>query len=133
HAMAQVVHAADAGKLIDAIAGETEHGTEAELLDAGYGAGRPFPFHEDGMVVTGPDAGQRAVGRPLPMPTVDSTRLDLRIGSGFGVVARSDPRSAVDDTVAKQWDELGTAWVAVGDDPWLVGIVDDDRIAIVRP
>lgn len=130
HAEAQVVHSADAGKLIEAIAGRIDHGDVSDLLDAGYGAGRPFPKLTTGMLVPGPDA----VGRPFPLPILgDGRRTCDVLGSGFALVAADDPRRGVDPAVAARWDEIGARWVAVGDDPWLAGLLVDDQIALVRP
>ncbi len=130
HAEAQVVHSADAGKLIEAIAGRTDHGDVPDLLDAGYGAGRPFPKLMSGVLVTGPDA----VGRPFPLPILgDGRRACDTLGDGFALVSVDDPRPGIDANVAGRWDAVGARWVGVGPDPWLAGLVADGRIAIVRP
>lgn len=78
HAAGQVAHSADAGRLIDALAGK---GGEA-TLESGYGGGRPFPHIEHGLVT----GDHRAVGHPLPQPTVDGTRLDDLLGDGFALL-----------------------------------------------
>lgn len=130
HAEAQVVHSADAGKLIEAIAGRIDHGDVADLLDAGYGAGRPFPKLTTGMLVPGPDA----VGRPFPLPILaDGRRTCDLLGDGFALVAADDPRPGVDDEDAARWDAVGARWVAIGHEPWLAGLLGGGLVAVVRP
>lgn len=99
HAAGQVEHSADAGRLIDALAAASDAGA---ALDSGYGGGRPFPHLEDGLVA----GGHPAVGHPLPQPTVDGTRLDDLLGSGFALLGPSGTHPL--------WDRIGARRLDAG-------------------
>ncbi len=116
HAEGQVAHAADAGRLINAIA---EGG--AQSLEAGYGGGRAFPHLEDGLR----DGDHSRVGHPFPQPVVNGVPFDNRLGSGWSLVGEVEPDLG-------PWAALGAQAVAA--DPDLFpGMHDDDAVVIVRP
>jgi 3-(3-hydroxy-phenyl)propionate hydroxylase len=113
HATAQVVHAVDAGLLIEAIA----HDGEA-ALESGYGQ-RPFPNLEHGLI----DGDHRAVGRPLPEPTTGEGPT----GDGWHLI-----RSEVTDPVPGMWRQLGAQVhdVSAGAYP---GLIEPGVTVVVRP
>ncbi len=116
HAAGQVEHAADAGRLINAIA---EGG--AESYEAGYGGGRSFPHLEAGVV----DGSHPRVGHPLPQPSVDGVLFDEHLGDGWAVVGATAPDLG-------PWADLGAK--AVTADPALFpGMLDDGAVVVVRP
>ncbi len=121
HAEAQVLHSADAGRLIDALAAGDDFDTAA-----GYGGGRPFPHLETGVRV----GEHRSLGRPLPQPTIDGVRLDDRLGDSFALVCAQEPSMSA-DTVAT-WRRLGASTVVV-DDPALAAIAAPGQTIVVRP
>lgn len=114
HARGQVEHAADAGRLINAIA----HGGEA-ALEAGYGGGRSFPHLEAGCVT----GAHRRVGYPFPQPIVDGMGYDRTLGDGWAAVTTVEDRP-----------DLPAGVRAVDADPaWFPGLVESGITVLVRP
>lgn len=116
HAAGQVEHAADAGRLINAIA---EGG--AESYEAGYGGGRSFPHLEAGVV----DGSHPRVGHPFPQPTVDGVLFDEHLGTGWALVGATAP-------VLGAWALHGARAVAA-DPAVFPGMLDNGAVVVVRP
>ena len=91
--------------------------------EAGYGGGRGFPHLERGFLVD----GHPAVGKPMPQPDVDGVPLDQLMGDGFALVADHDV--SVPAEVA--WLDPQVVTVPAGVLP--PGLIDDGKVAIVRP
>ncbi len=119
HAVGQVAHAADAGRLMDAIAAGVDTSVEA-----GYGGGRPFPHLEAGLV----EGSGPGIGSPLPQPVIDGVMLDEMLGKGWSVVTTTPPTH----------DHLGAA-AALGattieiDPSTMPLLLDTDTAVLVRP
>lgn len=121
HAAGQVEHAADAGRLINAIA---EGG--AESVEAGYGGGREFPHFEAGFRT----GAARPVGRPFPQPMVDGHRFDARLGPRISLVTTAD--TSLDDAILARWASVGGQRVDA-DPADFPGLVEPGRVVVVRP
>jgi len=114
HARGQVEHAADAGRLINAIA----HGGEA-ALESGYGGGRSFPHLEAGCVT----GDHPRVGYPFPQPVVDGTGFDHTLGDGWAGVTTAESRT-----------DLPAGLRRVDADPaQFPGLVESGVTVLVRP
>ncbi len=120
HARGQVGHAADTGRLINALARGEDVSTEA-----GYGGGRPFPHIEAGFVCG--DHG--AIGNPIPQPTIEGVRFDEMLGTGFALVGG---QPAMSDSTRALWDKVGTKHVAV-QHPDIDHLRPNGETIIVRP
>lgn len=81
----------------------------------------PFPALSDGLIHRGSD-GTPADGAGLLSPHVDveatgfSGRLDQLTGTGFVVIAKFDEEDALRSDVREALEQLGTKFVALGDD-----------------
>ena len=113
HAAGQVEHAADAGRLIQAIA----HDGEA-ALDAGYGQ-RPFPQLEYGLI----DGDHPFVGRPIPEPLVSTDSL----GEGWNLI-----RAQSSSDVPTFWEQCNATVVDASPDAY-PDMLDRDVVIVVRP
>jgi 3-(3-hydroxy-phenyl)propionate hydroxylase len=118
HAAGQVQHAADAGRLINAIVAGWVSTTEA-----GYGGGRPFPHLEQGVL----DGDHSAVGRPLPLPLGSAPFVELT-ENGWTLIGADD----VDIAQLPMWSDVGARTLRVAASA-LPGLLADDAIVIVRP
>jgi 3-(3-hydroxy-phenyl)propionate hydroxylase len=116
HAAAQVAHAVDAGRLIDAIVEEGDAG-----VASGYGQ-QPFPRLDGGALLP----GHSAVGLPLPAALDDGPR-DRCVVGGWTLIADRPIESPM-----AVWDHLGAS-VLVRELPQLPGPRSAGQVVIVRP
>jgi len=119
HAVGQVAHAADAGRLMDAIAAGVDTSVEA-----GYGGGRPFPHIEAGLI----DGSGPGIGSPLPQPMIDGVMLDDMLGSGWSVVTTSPLNAGQLESVAR----LGATVVPI-DASTMPFLLTAGSAVVVRP
>ncbi len=123
HARGQVQHAADAGRLINALSLEQDVSTEA-----GYGGGRPFPHIEAGFVC----GDHPMVGHPIAQPTLDETRLDDLLGEGFALIGNRTDQIEMSPSSRSMWDRLGSKYLDVRH-PMIDSLRPNGEIIIVRP
>ena len=114
HAAQQVAQSVDAGKLIDAIAADSERG-----LDAGYGR-RKFPPLEHGLI----EPRHRMVGLPLRSPADES----FTVGDGWTLVHGPEANRDIPAALAN----LDAAVHRVDASAYGDAIAADDTI-VVRP
>jgi len=89
----------------------------------------PLPSLADGIV----RAGDPSAGRVVPQPRDETgARLDDRLGPGFAIVCRRDPRGGMREESLRFWDRLGARFVATGAlDIWLAS--HGATAVVVRP
>lgn len=120
HAGEQVQHAADVGRLIDALSKGEDASTEA-----GYGGGRDFPHIEDGLVF----GDHPAVGHPLPQPTIGGEPLDGLLGAGWALLIAPGVELS---SLSGMWDRLGARAVELSH-PELDALRPHGETILVRP
>ena len=123
HARGQVEHAADTGRLINALTRGEDVSTEA-----GYGGGRPFPHIESGLVC----GDHAAIGNPIPQPTIDGIRLDDILGIDFACIGNPSAVSAASDATRAIWDKLRTNHIDIHH-PSIDQLRPNGETIIVRP
>jgi 3-(3-hydroxy-phenyl)propionate hydroxylase len=132
HVRAIINTAVNAGNLI-----QTTDPAGAALRDAqlAHPGGLPVPREMIPGLAAGllDRASPGAAGQMVPQPRCsDRMRLDERLGLGFAVVSREDPRPALTADARAAWQRLGARFVVTDAlDDWLA--CHDASTVVVRP
>ncbi len=130
HAAALVAHAADTGRLIDALSGrggeDGEDGSGPNLDDA-YGGQRPFPHLTTGWLW----GAHPMVGRQLPQPVVDGRPLDDLLGPTTVLLTAGG--TELPDAVRDRWAALDARHLDLPAGVIHEFVLPVGAVAVVRP
>jgi 3-(3-hydroxy-phenyl)propionate hydroxylase len=135
-ALATVAHAADVGRLIDALADQARGGpppSEA-LRESGYGGGRALPPLDGGLLVEGGPWAGTSFPQDVIATSAGPRRFDDYVGRRWAVVGTRDPRAAMSEASARIFDVLGTTMLAIPEPSGATGaVLSAHEWAVVRP